>query len=112
MIEKILKTYLDNYGLSATVHTEQPGQKPSTFFMIEKSGGGRTDHINTATFIVQSYGTSLTQVVEMNEEIKAAMFNAITLDEISRVELNSDYNFTDTTTKTYRYQAIYVITHY
>jgi hypothetical protein len=48
----------------------------------------------------------------MNEEVKAVMKNAITLDEISRVEVNSDYNFTDPTTKIYRYQAVFVVTHY
>ena len=49
----------------------------------------------------------------MNEEIKAEMLDGlITLGDIARVELNSDYNFTDTATKTYRYQAVFDITHY
>ena len=33
-------------------------------------------------------------------------------DPISRVELNSDYNFTDTSTKRYRYQAVYNFIYY
>lgn len=40
------------------------------------------------------------------------MQKLIEKDEISRVKLNSDYNFTDTQKKKYRYQAIYEITYY
>ena len=32
--------------------------------------------------------------------------------KISRVQLNSDYNFTDTAQKRHRYQAVYDITFY
>ena len=32
--------------------------------------------------------------------------------QISRVQLNSDYNFTDTAQKRYRYQAVYDLTFY
>ena len=34
---------------------------------------------------------------------------AIALRELSGVRLNTDYNFTDTATKQYRYQAVFVI---
>ena len=50
--------------------------------------------------------------IEINEEVKAAMDEIIVLPEISRSKLNSDYNFTDTEKKRYRYQAVYDITHY
>lgn len=112
MIETVLLNYLNGKNLSANVYMEQPANKPSAFFMLEKTGGGQTDHINQSTFTVQSYAQSLASAAVMNEEIKAVMLDAITLNEISRVELNSDYNYTDSTTKTYRYQAVYVITHY
>ena len=36
----------------------------------------------------------------------------ITLNSISKIKLNSDYNFTDTETKEYRYQAVFDINHY
>ena len=63
-------------------------------------------HVHTGLF------ESEEKVVDMNEEIKQAMFNAVTLDEISKVELNSNYNYTDSATKQYRYQAVYVVVHY
>jgi hypothetical protein len=53
------------------------------------------------------------EAATMNEEIKAAMLNSlITLGSVAKVDLNSDYNYTDTTTKTYRYQAVFDIVHY
>lgn len=112
MIETVILDYLNNANLSAKVYMEQPKVKPEAFFILEKSGGGQTDHISESDFIVQSYAESLANAAHMNEEIKQAMLNAITLDDISRVELNSNYNYSDSATKQYRYQAVFVITHY
>lgn len=112
MIETTILNYLNSAELSATVNTEQPKDKPSAFFTIERTGGLETEHIKESTFAIQSYAPSMYQAANMNEEIKEVMKTAITLPEISRVQLNSDYNFTDTSTKTYRYQAVFVVTHY
>lgn len=112
MIETVLLDYLNTANLSAEVYMEQPAVKPEAFFVLEKSGSDQTNHINESNFIVQSNASSLALAASMNEEIKDAMFNAITLGRISRVELNGDYNYTDPTTKQYRYQAVFVITHY
>ena len=112
MIETILYNYLKAAEMSADIYMEQPKVKPAAFFLLEKTGGSRENHINESTFIVQSYGKSLAEAANMNEEVKATMLNAITLDDVSRVEINSDYNYTDPTTKDYRYQAVFVITYY
>ena len=34
------------------------------------------------------------------------------LNDVIKVSLNSDYNFTDITTKRYRYQAVFDISYY
>lgn len=112
MIETVLLDYLNNANLSAKVYMEQPKDKPEAFFILEKSGGGQTDHISESDFIVQSYGLTLYEAACMNEEIKAVMLRANTLNEVSAVELNSDYNYTNAESKSYRYQAIFVVTHY
>jgi hypothetical protein len=112
MIETVLLDYLNNANLSAKVYMEQPKDKPEAFFILEKSGGGQTDHISESDFIVQSYGRTLYEAACMNEEIKAVMLRANTLNEVSAVELNSDYNYTNAESKSYRYQAIFVVTHY
>lgn len=48
----------------------------------------------------------------LNERVKAAMDSAAELDAVSASRLNSDYNFTDTTTKRYRYQAVYDLVYF
>ena len=112
MIEVTLLNYLNSAGLSAPVYAEQPKDKPAVFFVIEKSGSSRVNQIDESDFIVQSYAPTKYLAASMNEEIKEVMFGARFLDEVSAVELNSDYDYTDTDSKTYRYQAVYVITHY
>ena len=46
-----------------------------------------------------------------NREVIDKMRKIITLDEVFKVKLNSDYNFTDPSTKKYRYQCIFDITY-
>ena len=48
----------------------------------------------------------------LNEKVKEFMRAAISLDSIAKVECNSDYNFTDASTKEYRYQAVFDIKYY
>lgn len=110
MIEKIILDYILEQNLTA--YMEQPKVKPDSYYLIEKTAGGQTDKINTSTIVIQSYADTLYNAALMNEAIKVVMADTIELDEISRVELNSDYNYTDPTTKQYRYQAVFVVTHY
>ncbi|MCD8207829.1 MAG: hypothetical protein LUD72_07820, partial [Bacteroidales bacterium] len=79
---------------------------------IEKTGSGRENHINSSTFAVQSYATSMYNAAELNEQVKGLLDDLINLPEVTASRLNSDYNFTDTSSKRYRYQAVYDITHY
>ena len=111
MIEIDVLNYLKaDKGLK--VYMEIPKEKPSSFYILEKTAGGQTDKVNTSTFVVQSYAPTLYDAALMNETAKSAMSDLINLDVVSRVELNSDYNYTDPTTKQYRYQAVFVLTHY
>ena len=109
----IAKTLLDYLGeaLDVPVFMEAPKQK-TDYVLIDQTGSSRTNHIITTTFAIQSYGDSLYNAMLLNEEVKTAMVGFAELDEVTRVELETDYNFTDTTTKQYRWQAVYQITHY
>ncbi len=111
MIEKTILDYLSE-NLSVPVSLEVPADPPDSFVVLEKTGSGRENHISTAMIAAQSYAPTLYQAAQLNEEVKAAMDCLIELDEICRSELNSDYNFADTESKRYRYQAVYDITHY
>lgn len=113
MIEKVIFDYLNGLDLQAKAYTEIPATVPSKFYLIEKTGSSVDNRITTSTIAIQSYADTLFDAISLNEELKAAMMDGlISLDEISAVYLNSDYNFTDTTTKRHRYQAVFVITHY
>lgn len=110
MIEKIMLDYLSE-TLSVPVYMEEPETKPSTYVLLEKIGSSETNHIPVANMAVQSYGASLIEAAALNEIVKTAIKDSVQLTEISAVRLNSDYNFTDTETKRYRYQTIFVITY-
>jgi len=112
MIEKTLYQYLKNAGLSANVYMEQPKVKPSYFYLMEKTGASIDNQITTSTVIIQSYAKTLAEAAAMSEEIVSVMLQAITIEEITNVSLNNDYNFTDSATKQYRYQALFTVTHY
>lgn len=111
MIEQTVLQYLTD-ALEVPVGMEVPDAPPARFAVLEKTSSGREDYICTAQFAVQSYGPSMLEAAELNEQVKAAMDGLESLDEIVSARLNSDYNFTDTAMKGYRYQAVYDVTHY
>nr|DAF85653.1 MAG TPA: tail completion protein [Siphoviridae sp. ctYcY12] len=111
MIEQIILEYLSE-NLAVPVRLEEEPNLPSEYVLIEKTGSGETDHIKKATFAIQSYADSLYSAALLNESVKEAMKNIVELDEISKCSLNSDYNYTDTSKKKYRYQAVFDIVHY
>lgn len=112
MIEKILLDYLTEALEDVPCYMEVPEDAPDAFVVLEKTGSGKINHICSATIAVQSYGATLYDAAELNERVKAAMEDSITLDGITAVGLNSDYNYTDTATKNYRYQAVFDVHHY
>lgn len=113
MIEILLRNYLSE-NLSAPVYLEYPEGEtvPKEHVMIEKLGSMTRNHITSTSIAIQSYGGRLCNAMQLNEEVKAAMKNIVRLNEIGSARLNSDYDFTDTEKKQYRYQAVYDITHY
>ena len=103
MIEKIAINHLST-ALTVPVYMEIPENPPNTFVLVEKTGSSRTNRVNRAG--------SLLAAAELNERVKAAMDELADIDDVSACRLNSDYNFTDTTTKHYRYQAVFDLVFY
>lgn len=111
----IEKTILDNLkqGLNIPCFFIYPkDDKITEFVIIEKTGSGKNNHLINSTFTFQSYSKSVYDAVVLNEKVKKEVENLIKLNEISKVELNSDYNFTDQERKKHRYQAVFDIYHY
>lgn len=110
MIEKILYDFLSN-ATDIPVYTEIPAEKPTRFYAFEKTGTTLRDHIEKSTIAVQSWGESLLDAAQMNADVIDLMMNdLLELPEIGGISKNTDYNFTDPTTRRYRYQAVFVIT--
>lgn len=111
IIEELLITHLSGL-LSVPVYAERQEDLDSSYVLVEKTAGGETEYIRNATIAIQSYAGTLYEAAELNEEVKSAMYSFIDHDEIAHCELNTDYNFTDTTSKQYRYQAVYDVAFY
>jgi hypothetical protein len=110
MIEKIILEYLQECGYK--VFLEKPDIPPNEYLLVEKTGSRRSNRIDSATVAIQSYAPSMVAAVELNERMKTSMDDIIELNNIGSCDLNSDYSYNDTQTKSYRYQAVYDITFY
>lgn len=113
MLEETLIAYLaDKTGLH--VSNEIPSEtKPNNYILVQRTGGGETDWVPRATFAVQSISSvSKLQAAQTNETVKEVMSEFAEEDEISSCKLNSDYDYTNTSTKEYRYQAVFDIVYY
>ena len=112
MIEKNVYEYLKTALAPIEVVTEIRQGMPSKFIFIEKTGSSMRDRLKVARIAVQSYGPTLFDAAALNGDVVEAMLNMVSEAEVSNVELNSDYNYTDMQTKTPRYQAVFEISHY
>ena len=110
MIEKLIIDYLSEH-LEVFVGMEAPEQT-TNYVLLDKTGSSRNNLIITSTIAIQSYGPSLYAAMDLNAQVEETMEGLLELNRITRVELETDYNYTNTATKQYRWQAVYLITHY
>lgn len=109
-IEQILIDYL-NDGLGVPVYAERPKSKacPSSYVLIERTGYSVENYIKNAMVAIQAYGQTMEEAMLLNESIIDLMGNIENDARVFCARLNSSYNYTDTTTKEYRYQSVYDI---
>lgn len=113
MIESTILSFLNNAGLDAPLYMEIPENPPEEFYILENTGQSMRDHVRTTTMAVQSYAQSMERAADLAYEIDEIILETLQeLDDVAGVRLNSLYNFTDQSTKQYRYQGVYVVTHY
>ena len=111
MIEVLLKKYLEEQT-KLKIYLMLPINKPDKFISFEKIGGSYDNMLKSSTFAIQIWGESLYDVASLNEVVKSCLINFVENERISKVKIDSDYNFTDTETKKYRYQIVVDIWHY
>ena len=114
MIEQTVIDYLSREA--CTAYGEEPTDPPEQFLVVEKTGSGTLEGsaglIPTATLAVKSNAPTLAAAAALNEQVKAAMADIITLPTVTRCALNSDYPYTNTATKRRRYQAVFDLVYY
>lgn len=115
MIEVILRDYL-NEKLNVPVEFTRPtNENIMEYVLLQKAGSGRENFLDRATFVVQSYSDTLYGAMTLNESVKTALLGdgmshvgiAGELNNISKCSLNGDYEYSDTTRKINRYQAVF-----
>lgn len=106
MIEKTVLDYLTD-ELTVPVYMEVPEDVDASYVIIEKTGGGMENQIWTATLAIKSIAASLYNAAALNDAVIEKMLSITDTTNISKCSLNSNYNFTDTRTKEYRYQAVF-----
>lgn len=108
MVETAVLDYLGE-KLGVPVLAERPAHEPDRYVLIEKTGSSTENYIEWATLAVQSYAPTMYDAMRLNSEVKSAMREIVALPDMSRCDCNSDYNYTDTEKKKYRYQAVFDI---
>lgn len=111
MIETTVLNFLGG-RLRVPVLMEVPRSPPGSFAVVEKTGGGRSNGLKQATVAVQSYGETLLQAARLDDAVIEAMAELATRSDVGACRLVRDYNFTDTDSKRYRYQAVFEIVYY
>lgn len=112
MIEIDVRNYLSDV-LDVDVFTETPDNPPLSFVRFEVTGGEIDNGVRSATLAIQSYAQTMQGASMLNELVIQAMENiADNVANVYESNLNSFYNFTDTTTKKYRYQCVYNLFYY
>ncbi len=114
MIEAIVKDFLKE-KIEVPVCLTKSDAK--SYCLIEKTGSGRRENfLNRATITIQSYGATLQDAAALNDLVKDYMQgngidkHGISAEtEVSSCICDSDYNYTDTTRKEPRYQAVYTL---
>ena len=111
MIEKIVLDYLNN-ALEYPTYTQEQNNGEKYFYLIQKVGSSVDNKIDTSMVAIQSYAPSRFEAAEMNYAMIEAMDDIVALGSIGKCKKNSDYDYTDTSKKRYRYQALFEIVHY
>lgn len=109
LIEQEVYDYLKSKITDIPVLMEVPEDMPDEFITIEKTRtSGLDDFVRTSTFAIQSWAKSKLGAAQISRRVCDTMDRAAEQIRISKSS-GGDYDFTDLTTKRYRYQAEYTV---
>lgn len=111
MIEIALRKYLED-NLDVPVYMEHPKNPAKKFILLQLADAGRINHIDAATFFVTVYADSLYGAAEIKEKVKDLLFDAVTIDGISKATLGQDQAATDSANHLYQYNLTFNFYYY
>ena len=106
MIEKTVLDYLIEELETNDVYLEMPNELPDQFVVFRVMDRGKTDQINAVTMEFYSYGRTKLEAAQLDEKLREAMDNIVTLPDIS-CHFGGGNDNPDTTIKRPRYRAYY-----
>lgn len=110
MIEiKVRDFFAEN--LSVPVYMEDPETPDDSYVVLSKTGTYRANRIIDSTFMCKSYAPSKLEAARLNDSVTSILEDLKADPDIGSVFINSDGDDTDTVTKRYRYQCVFVVTH-
>ena len=107
-VEEFYIQYLQE-ALALPVSGDVPPNMPERFVTLELTGSSADNHLYKPTLAVQSWAGSREASANLNDLVKNAMAESTKLPQVSRCQLETDYNFPDLERKHPRYQAIFQI---
>lgn len=108
MIETIVRDHLTAAGFLA--YMEVPKNPEEEYLLIEKTGSSKRNTICSAAIAIQCISRkSLFRAAQMCDQVIDVMEDLADNDKVFGCKLVSDYNYTNTETKEYRYQAVFTI---
>lgn len=111
MIEEVLIRLLNTAGFKT--FTEVEDNMPEAYVIIERTGNSRNNKISKPIVAFRCCSESMYKAAELCESLEKFILEELPGQEnIAGVTLNTDYNYTDTETKTYRYCALFVFTYH
>lgn len=105
-VVKYLETALPGVSVLGEVPAEEPIQD---FITVELTGASISNQVSSATLAVDAWSTSRANAMTLSAEIRTAMFQMLEEDEISSVELDTEYNNPRLSTKHPRYRTMWRI---
>lgn len=109
MIEEKLYRFLKTKLDGVTVCLERPETKPEYYVLLQRTGGTEINYISSATIDIISKAPTLYKAMELDEKVRTAMRDFVSVDNVSSCTLNASGNWTDTTTHEYRYHSTFII---
>lgn len=113
MIESAIIAYLKEKLPGEKISAEVPKGMPQRFITVERTGSQQLGvGFYESTVAVQSWETSKAKAAQLSEKVCRAMEIMPDFEDCVTRSTGADYDFTDTETKRYRYQAVFTIRHY